>query len=179
MSSHPSAGEGGGKGLYLKPCPFGCKGETVSTHHGTRYHKEEEIWWVECEACGMQGPVSDMSDAHAKELYNRRPVGSLDALREAAQAIRQIAHVEKWLRKHDFRANRTNMAAAKMAEKLQTVLSLLERSSVSAPREPSKLEIVPRCGHCGEWCAYCKAGKEGECQEQQEKLRGAAGQGEA
>lgn len=29
---------------------------------------------------------------------------------------------------------------------------------------------IARCGHCGEWCAYCRAGKDGEAAEQDEKL---------
>lgn len=55
----------------LKPCPFACKGKTVSVYDFQNYYTLPWRWRVKCDKCGAEGPIAD-SKQQAIDAWNRR-----------------------------------------------------------------------------------------------------------
>jgi hypothetical protein len=160
-----SAGEGGGKGLDLDAIERRRKATTDCPWVKCCHSERGGDWWtihrgVEIDgvitalpgrqlfrvmSSGLQGGNDAAFVAHAREdidaliaevkRLRARPVGSLDALREAvAEYLYNMdSQGAKWIYENDFEKKRWRAEADAL---LAHIGPLLERSSVSAPREP-------------------------------------------
>lgn len=61
-------------GIYYFPkafCPDSPEGDYVSADGLKTYFDENQIQWAECEVCGGQHPLGDMSESYWKRKWER------------------------------------------------------------------------------------------------------------